>query len=208
MPTLELAAGQVVTAAHTNTYWMRQVIATGLSSARPTGYQGRAVYDTDTHRLMIYASATTGWRAPWNLPWGHMGHTCTSTDIIVSNTSTPVTPGLNVPVTMGRLIRITGGARYGWPGFAGGIGTVHWTVSSYLGAGLITTIGSTTLMGKRFDANAADAGDQIFFSYLYQCTGTGNLGLQGNGWAASLTMNYYAGAWINVEDVGPATSPP
>ena len=63
MPTLELAAGQVVTAAHTNTYWMRQVIATGLSSARPTGYQGRAVYDTDTHRLMIYASATTGWRA-------------------------------------------------------------------------------------------------------------------------------------------------
>ena len=47
MPSLELAAGQVLTAAHTNTYWMRQVVATGLSSARPTGYEGRAVYDTD-----------------------------------------------------------------------------------------------------------------------------------------------------------------
>lgn len=70
MPSLELAAGQVLTAAHTNTYWMRQAIATGLSSARPTGYEGRAVYDTDTDALMVYASATTGWKPPWNLPWG------------------------------------------------------------------------------------------------------------------------------------------
>jgi len=70
MPSLELAAGQVLTAAHTNTYWMRQVIASGLSSARPTGYEGRAVYDTDTDALMVYASATTGWKPPWNLPWG------------------------------------------------------------------------------------------------------------------------------------------
>jgi len=70
MPSLELAAGQVLTAAHTNTYWMRQVIATGLSSARPAGYEGRAVYDTDTDALMVYASPTTGWKPPWNLPWG------------------------------------------------------------------------------------------------------------------------------------------
>lgn len=70
MPSLELAAGQVLTAAHTNTYWMRQVVVTGLSSARPTGYEGRAVYDTDTDALMVYASATTGWKPPWNLPWG------------------------------------------------------------------------------------------------------------------------------------------
>lgn len=73
MPSLELAAGQVLTAAHTNTYWMRQVIATGLSGARPTGYEGRAVYDTDTDALMIYTTATTGWRPPWNLPWGYIG---------------------------------------------------------------------------------------------------------------------------------------
>lgn len=73
MPSLELAAGQVLTAAHTNTYWMRQVIATGLSSARPTGYEGRAVYDTDTDALMVYASPTTGWKPPWNLPWGYVG---------------------------------------------------------------------------------------------------------------------------------------
>lgn len=70
MPSLELAAGQVLTAAHTNTYWMRQAIATGLSSARPTGYEGRAVYDTDTDALMVYASPGTGWKPPWNLPWG------------------------------------------------------------------------------------------------------------------------------------------
>ena len=74
MPSLELAAGQVLTAAHTNTYWMRQVVATGLSSSRPTGYEGRAVYDTDTDAFMIYASSGTGWRPPWNMPWGYLGH--------------------------------------------------------------------------------------------------------------------------------------
>ena len=52
---------------------MRQVIATGLSSARPTGYEGRAVYDTDTDALMVYAPPTTGWKPPWNLPWGYVG---------------------------------------------------------------------------------------------------------------------------------------
>lgn len=105
MPSLELAAGQVLTAAHTNTYWMRQVIASGLSSARPTGYEGRAVYDTDTDALMIYASATTGWKPPWNLPWGEQGRS-----VLTANGSaisgTPADTGLSVAFTA------TAGRRY------------------------------------------------------------------------------------------------
>jgi len=88
MPSLELAAGQVLTAAHTNTYWMRQVVATGLSSARPTGYEGRAVYDTDTDALMVYASATTGWRPPWNLPWGYIGGVAVTSGVATQSANT------------------------------------------------------------------------------------------------------------------------
>ena len=39
----------------------------------PTGYEGRAVCDTDTGTLMVCASPTTGWKPPWNLPWGYVG---------------------------------------------------------------------------------------------------------------------------------------
>ena len=88
MPSLELAAGQVLTAAHTNTYWMRQVIASGLSSARPTGYEGRAVYDTDTDALMVYASATTGWRPPWNLPWGYIAGVAITSGVATQSANT------------------------------------------------------------------------------------------------------------------------
>ena len=63
------AAGQVLTAAHTNTYWMRQVIATGLSSARPTGYEGPRRLRHRHRRACMVMSPTTGWKPPWNLPW-------------------------------------------------------------------------------------------------------------------------------------------
>lgn len=115
MPSLELAAGQVLTAAHTNTYWMRQAIATGLSSARPTGYEGRAVYDTDTDALMVYASATTGWRPPWNLPWGAVAApaTISASQTGIGNTITDLT-GLTITVASvpaGRRWRIVGDLR-------------------------------------------------------------------------------------------------
>lgn len=109
MPSLELAAGQVLTAAHTNTYWMRQVLATGLSSARPTGYEGRAAYDTDTDALMIYTTPTTGWRPPWNLPWGYLAHAqITANQNSVAAGGVDIT-GLSVSVTVpaNRRLRIT-----------------------------------------------------------------------------------------------------
>lgn len=99
MPSLELAAGQVLTAAHTNTYWMRQVVATGLSSARPTGYEGRVIYDTDTDSLMVYTTATTGWRPPWNLPWGRAGSAINSSfDQAGSGTTLVAIPSLSFTV--------------------------------------------------------------------------------------------------------------
>lgn len=113
MPSLELAAGQVLTAAHTNTYWMRQVLATGLSSSRPTGYEGRAVYDTDTDALMVYASVGTGWRPPWNLPWGYLGHAAiTANQNSVGPGGVDVT-GLAVTVTVpaNRRLRVTAKAK-------------------------------------------------------------------------------------------------
>ncbi len=108
MPSLELAAGQVLTAAHTNTYWMRQVVATGLSGSRPTGYEGRVVYDTDNDALNIYTTATTGWRPPWNLPWGMVGFAIASANTSTSSPTFVDVAGASVswPQVAGRRYRI------------------------------------------------------------------------------------------------------
>ena len=63
-----------------NDYLMRQVVITTTSGARPSSpTEGMTIYETDTDRLLIYTSATTGWVAPYNLPWGYMASNSSAT---------------------------------------------------------------------------------------------------------------------------------
>lgn len=56
------------------------LMATGLSvpivctsATRPgTPTVGMTIYETDTGNLLQYHGATTGWKPPWNLKWGHV----------------------------------------------------------------------------------------------------------------------------------------
>jgi len=54
MPDAGLADGSVLTSAIYDSYLREQVIATGLSGARPTGKEGRVIASTDTDRLECY----------------------------------------------------------------------------------------------------------------------------------------------------------
>jgi len=54
MPDAGLADGSVLTSANYDSYLREQVIATGLSGARPTGKEGRVIASTDTDRLECY----------------------------------------------------------------------------------------------------------------------------------------------------------
>jgi hypothetical protein len=67
-------SGSVLTASDLNTYLMKQsVIQCDSSADYPSAPQiGMAVWDLNLDALLIYAGATTGWVAPWNLPWGYI----------------------------------------------------------------------------------------------------------------------------------------
>lgn len=59
MPDSNLADNSVLTSSFYNTYIREQVVVTCTSSTRPTGVEGRLIYETDTNRLMRYDG--TGW---------------------------------------------------------------------------------------------------------------------------------------------------
>lgn len=204
MPSLELAAGQVLTAAHTNTYWMRQVVATGLSSARPTGYEGRVIYDTDTDALMVYASATTGWRPPWNMPWGFIARSVAPADVHLNNAQGTVAPSITVPVLKNRRIRVSGQTRAITDPADPGV--LHFSCAVTAGNSNVTNTGGIgeALMGS--DTGGGEWNVVGFHTY-FDVVNSGSITISGLGWAASCQANYVAGSWLTVEDVGPAAGP-
>lgn len=67
-------AGSVLTASEVNTYLAKQAVINCDSSADyPSApVVGMTVYDLNDDALYVYAGATSGWRPPWNLPWGRV----------------------------------------------------------------------------------------------------------------------------------------
>lgn len=64
-------AGAVLTASDVNTYLAKQAVVVCTSTTRPSSPpEGMTIYETDTDRMLVYTSATTGWVPPWNKPWG------------------------------------------------------------------------------------------------------------------------------------------
>ncbi len=76
--------GVALPASDLNTYLMRQavIVTTAAHSGLPTPAEGNTIYETDTDRLLVYTTATTGWQPPWNLPFGDV-----ATTIIDNSTS-------------------------------------------------------------------------------------------------------------------------
>jgi len=57
VPDSNLADGAVLTSSFYNTYIREQVVTTCTSVARPTGVEGRLIYETDTDKLMLYTGS-------------------------------------------------------------------------------------------------------------------------------------------------------
>lgn len=199
MPSLELTAGQVLTAAHTNTYWMRQVIATGLSSARPTGYEGRAHYDTDDDALVVYASAGTGWVPPWNLPWGAVGAPAAVTTTQAGISSVVDLTGLVITATAvaGRRWKLSGNVR-----------VTQNTLDSV--PELYITNGAGTIINRRGISLAAGETGHIHVEADVVTTAgslTYKLRLTSGAGTVDLTAASDIVANFRIEDLGPAAAP-
>lgn len=72
------------------------------SATRPAGVVGRSIYETDTGSFLVYYGSTTGWRPPWQLPWGEVLFATYST----TQTSN-FTQNYNVPIVLNRLYLCT-----------------------------------------------------------------------------------------------------
>lgn len=86
-------AGDVLTAAQVNDYLMKQaVIEVDSSSDYPASpKEGMVVYNKATDSFLAYTTATTGWRAPWNLPWGRIaGASSTAATSSIEDTAVDV----------------------------------------------------------------------------------------------------------------------
>lgn len=91
------AAGQRLDAADLNSYLMRQTVikTTNVGTAAPgSPAAGMTVYETSDatvgHGLKCYTTATTGWRPPWNLPWG----------VVAVASTTTATSGIGATLTL------------------------------------------------------------------------------------------------------------
>lgn len=57
MPDSDLADASVLTSSFYNTYLRQQVVVTCTSATRPTGVEGRHIFETDTDRVLYYSGA-------------------------------------------------------------------------------------------------------------------------------------------------------
>ena len=105
-------AGSVLTASDLNTYLMKQsVIQVDSSADYPSAPTiGMTVWDLNLDAMLVYAGITTGWRPPWNMPWGCVAVATTTTKTTSISSSYVNLTGLSVTWTAvaDRRYKVTG----------------------------------------------------------------------------------------------------
>lgn len=97
MPYTTVTSGTTITAAWANANVRDQVVTpfagtSARSSAITSPIEGMATYDTTNDRFEIYTTTTTGWVAPWNMPWGVVGRaTVTANQTSIGTSVTDLT---------------------------------------------------------------------------------------------------------------------
>lgn len=72
------------------------------STTRPTTglFQGMRIYETDTYATLVYTTATTGWRPPWNIGWGRVGSAVNASfDVTASGSTQTDVPSMSFSVS-------------------------------------------------------------------------------------------------------------
>lgn len=163
------------------------------STTRPANpFQGQTIYETDTGSFLVYYGATTGWKLPWNQPWGHIVTTTSQSNTISGGYLT----GVNTTFTAisNRRYKITG----------------HCTLEVVSGR-VILSLSSTT-SGALFRFGDLTGASYVHSEGSYVGTlAAGSHTIQIQVVIVSGTTNGLADSTTNlhrivVEDIGPATS--
>jgi hypothetical protein len=189
-------------AADLNTYLMGQALVKATSSTRPSSpTEGSAVYETDTDKLMIYTTATTGWQPPWNLPWGYI----TSASSTTAQTGITTVTDMNgstvtwTPVA-GRRYKVTmNGVVYG--DTVDDYVNVQMLDTSAAIARLFTSVITTSNAAMNWHLEtivSGLSGAQTWKARLLRNSGSGTMATYMSGGAATAAY---------VEDIGPSGAP-
>lgn len=195
-------AGATLTAAEVNTYLAKQAVIVCTSSTRPSSPpEGMTIYETDTDKMLIYTTATTGWQPPWNMPWGVLAYAQTVTPQGTFTSLTDLTgvssPALTLPAN--RRVRITAS------------GMLQSTVTTDQGE-LHIREGGTTLKQMNIPALGGAAAGVEFSAVVVPTAGSHTYkvsaarGFGGSGNVSTIASSTYPN-FILVEDIGPAGAP-
>lgn len=204
-------SGQVLTAAGLNVqlrdnmqFVHDQGIVICTTPTRPAApWEGMYIYDLTVHGLLQYTTPVTGWRPPWNLPWGVLAvgvDTTPRDSAINSGAATVVFPTLNFTPVSGRYYKVSYHAInvvWGGPGalftaLADQAGVTQQNVSIEQGF-TATNMGITAVIAAAWTTGSL-TGLQI------KATSSG---------ASPVTFQQGTyGAYLIIEDFGPSSAPP
>ena len=204
-------AGSVLTASEMNTYLMKQAVIVCDSTADypSSPVEGMTIYDKGADKLLTYTTATTTWKAPWNMSWGVVAATAGGTSgygyvratsaIGVSGTNDITGLTVTFNAVANRLYQIVGAAA----------GT-HSTAST-LGT-LILDIDGSSAGGCNLILNTAGAGNDRHFvidQLTTLSTGSHTVKLRGSSASGTLTFQGSTSQPIvlSVVDIGPVGGP-
>jgi hypothetical protein len=191
------ADSDTLPASDLNTYLMGQALVKATSSTRPASPgEGSAVYETDTDKLMVYTTATTGWQPPWNLPWGRIAHAVqTSAQTGIGASLTDLT-SLTATITM--------------------VANRYYKVTLFVPFSQVAADGAAILAIDQAGTQIASSGFTAAVGYFTEhaaaiTTGSGSVTIKGRAStsAGTLSTNVAATspALLLIEDVGPSAAP-
>jgi hypothetical protein len=197
---LEEVAGTSLPAGYLNSYLMRQAVIQCTSGARPPApHEGMTIYETDTDRLLVYTTSTTGWQPPWNLPWGELARATITSDQSGIGTSATDLSGLTATLTLVANRRIE---------VALHVNCFTADTASRTKVVLIANGANSQLQGWQETSDSTDF--QADAVALFTST-AGSLTVKGRAYISANTMGVRANAgqpgYLSVRDLGPAAAP-
>jgi hypothetical protein len=199
VPFKTFTAGAVLTASDVNTYLAKQAVVVCTSTTRPTSPpEGMTIYETDTDKVLVYTTATTGWQPPWNMPWGWVASATSSTATTSISSSYSDLSSLTVTWTA------VANRRYKVTGYS----DISSTAASI--ARLAITDSSNGIKAQAQQALAAnDVAAQTVFELFTGTSGSTTRKLRGlvTAGTGATQSNVYGPHMILVEDLGPTGSP-
>ena len=203
-----IVSGTNITSSWANASVRDQVVSPfGSTTARTAaitapiaGMVSTLTTNNSTEGIEVYNSAGQ-WAKPWNMPWGFVQYT---------QTTTTVTSGNNTNILTGNTLSVVNRRRYRITGFA----PFYFSTSALNTAEVQIVVGGTAISGQRVFTSQVNSGENGATVVAYYTATATNAALACNLYSAAIVgTNHQYGAsailpiFIGVEDIGPSGAP-